>query len=151
MTSLKEQLQADLTTAMKSRDELTTATLRMALTAVTNEEVSGKQSRTLTDDEVMAVLRREIKKRKEAGQAFADAGREESAAREADEAGVLEAYLPSQLTDDELTTLVAEAVASVDTSGPHAMGVVMKTVTPMVAGRADGGRVAAAVRAALAS
>lgn len=86
MTTLKEQLHADLTTAMKSRDELTTATLRMVLTAVTNEEVAGKQARILSDDDVQAVVRREIKKRKEAAQAFGDAGRSEQAQRETEEA-----------------------------------------------------------------
>jgi uncharacterized protein len=149
MTTLKEQLHADLTTAMKSRDELTTATLRMVLTAVTNEEVAGKQARTLSDDDVQVVVRREIKKRKEAATAFADAGRAEQAQRESAEATVLETYLPAQLSDDELARLVEAAAASVDASGPQAMGAVMKAVTPVVAGRADGGRVAAAVRAAL--
>jgi uncharacterized protein len=150
MTTLKEQLHADLTTAMKSRNELTTATLRMVLTAVTNEEVAGKQPRTLSDDEVMAVIRREVKKRREAAQAFGDAGRAAQAERETAELSVLEGYLPAQLSDAELDELVASAVESVDVSGPQAMGAVMKAVTPHVAGRAEGGRVAAAVRSALA-
>jgi len=150
MTTLKEQLHADLTTAMKSRNELTTATLRMVLTAVTNEEVAGKQARTLSDDEVMAVIRREVKKRREAAQAFGDAGRSAQAERETAELSVLEGYLPAQLSDAELDELVASAVKSVDARGPQAMGAVMKAVTPQVAGRAEGGRVAAAVRSALA-
>jgi len=150
MTTLKEQLHADLTTAMKSRNELTTATLRMVLTAVTNEEVAGKQARTLSDDEVMAVIRREVKKRREAAQAFGDAGRAAQAERETAELSVLEGYLPAQLSDSELDELVASAVRSVDAKGPQAMGSVMKAVTPQVAGRAEGGRVAAAVRSALA-
>jgi uncharacterized protein YqeY len=148
---LKARLQADLTAAIKSRDELATATLRMALTAVTNEEVAGKQVRVLSDDEVLAVLRRELKKRTEAAQAFADGGRAESAQRERDEADVLQGYLPAQLDDAELGRLVAEAVASVGATSPREMGPVMKAVQPMVAGRADGGRVAAAVKAALAA
>ena len=146
---LKVRLQADLTAAMKSRDELATATLRMALTAVTNEEVAGKQARELSDDEVQAVLRRELKKRTEAAQAFADGGRAESAQRERDEADVLQRYLPAQLDDAELGRLVAAAVASVGATSPREMGSVMKAIQPMVAGRADGGRVAAAVKAAL--
>jgi len=135
---------------MKARDELTTATLRMLLTAVTNEEVAGKQARTLSDDDVLAVVRREAKKRKEAAQAFGDAGRTAQAERETAELSVLEGYLPAQLSDEALAELVDGAVASVDASGPQAMGAVMKVVTPLVAGRAEGGRVAAAVRVALA-
>ena len=147
--SLKTSLQQDLTTAMKQRDELTTATLRMALTAVTNEEVSGKQARELSDDEVLGVLRRELKKRREAADAYDQAGRTESAERERAEAEVLQRYLPAQLSDDELAELAAAAVAEVGASGPGDLGRVMKVVQPRVAGRADGGRVAAAVRAAL--
>ena len=147
--SLKTSMQQDLTTAMKQRDELTTATLRMALTAVTNEEVSGKQARELSDDEVLGVLRRELKKRREAADAYDQAGRTESAERERAEAEVLQRYLPAQLSDDELAELAAAAVAEVGASGPGDLGRVMKVVQPRVAGRADGGRVAAAVRAAL--
>jgi|SRR5579875_3919137 len=148
--SLKEQLHDDLVTAMKARDELRTATLRMALTAVTNEEVAGKQARALSDDEVVKVLAREAKKRREAATAFADAGRAEQAERERAEEGVLEAYLPAQLSDDELASLVAETLAELGVSGPQAMGQVMKAVQPKVAGRAEGGRVAGEVRRQLA-
>jgi len=151
MTSLKDQLHADLTTSMKARDELRTATLRMTLSAVTNEEVAGKQARELSDDDVRAVIRREIKKRREAAQAFADAGRDESAEREAAEAELLQAYLPTQMSDDDLTTLVAAAVAEVGAAGPQGIGPVMKIVQPAVAGRADGGRVAAEVKRQLAA
>ena len=108
--TLKEQLHTDMTTAMKARDEVRLATLRMALTAVTNEEVAGKQSRELSDDEVLKVLARELKKRKEAAAAFSDAGQPDRAAAEMSEASVLDAYLPAQLTDDELTALVTAAV-----------------------------------------
>ncbi len=149
MADLKERLRADLTGAMKSRDELRTATLRMVLTAVSAEEVSGTEARELTDDEVQAVLRREAKKRREAAEAFRSGGAEDRAARELAEEQVLAAYLPAQLSDDELAVLVAEAVASSGASGPGGMGAVMKAVGPRVAGRAEGGRVAAAVRAAL--
>ncbi|MDQ1706594.1 MAG: uncharacterized protein QOF18_2960 [Frankiaceae bacterium] len=144
--ALKEQLQADLTAAMKARDELRAATIRMALTAVTTEEVAGKQARTLTDDEVVAVLGREAKKRREAAEAFDGAGRVELADRERAEGVVLAGYLPAQLTDDEVGELVRAAIAESGAAGPQAMGQVMKVVQPQVAGRADGGRVAAEVR-----
>ncbi len=144
--SLKEQLHTDMTTAMKARDEVRLATLRMALTAVTNEEVAGKQSRELSDDDVLKVLARELKKRKEAAAAFNDAGQPDRAAAEMSEASVLEAYLPAQLTDDELTAVVTAAVGESGASGPQGMGAVMKLVQPKIAGRADGGRVAAEVK-----
>lgn len=149
MTELKERLRADLTAAMKSRDELVTATLRMALTAVGNEEVAGKQARELSDAEVVQVLTREAKKRREAAEAFQTGNRPEQAARELAEGEVLAAYLPKQLTDDELTTLVAEAIAETGAEGPKGMGLVMKALNPKIAGRAEGGRVAAAVKSAL--
>lgn len=152
MTALKARLQADLTTAMKARDTLTSSTLRMALTAVTNEEVSGKQARELSDDEVLTVLGREAKKRKEAAQAYTEAGRPELAAKEVDELGVLEAYLPEALDEDDVLAIVAAAVAQVQAEGQTggaAMGAVMKLVQPQVKGRADGGFVAQAVKGAL--
>ena len=151
MATLKEQLQSDLTTAMKARDELSAATLRMALTAVTNEEVAGKEQRRLGDEEVLGVLRREAKKRREAAEAYGDAGRPELAERERAELGVLERYLPAQLSDEELAALVGQAVEETGAEGPAAMGRVMKAVTPKVAGRAEGGRVAAEVRRQLAA
>lgn len=150
MGAFKDRLQSDLTAAMKARDELTTATLRMVLTSVGNEQVAGKTARELTDDQVLQIVGREAKKRREAATAFADGGRPESAERELAEERVLTAYLPAQLSDDELASLVREAVRESGASGPQAMGTVMKTVGPRVAGRAEGGRVAAAVRAALA-
>ncbi|GGQ09578.1 uncharacterized protein YqeY [Actinomadura coerulea] len=149
--TLKEKLETDLSSAMKARDELRTRTLRMALTAVKNEEVAGKQSRTLSDDDVVKVLTREAKKRREAATAFGDAGREEQAQAERDEGEVLERYLPAQLSDEELTALVADAIAETGASGPRAMGQVMKSVNPKVAGRAEGGRVAAEVKRQLAT
>jgi uncharacterized protein YqeY len=150
MADLKDRLHADLTASMKARDELTTATLRMVLTAIGNEEVAGKAARRLSDDEVLKVVTREAKKRREAAEAFTSGGRPDRAERELAEGAVLEAYLPVQLTDDELTALVREAVTESGASGPQAMGAVMKVIGPKVAGRAEGGRVAAAVRAALA-
>jgi uncharacterized protein YqeY len=149
MGALKDRLHADLTSSMRARDELTTATLRMVLTAVGNEEVAGKAARELSDDEVLKVIVREAKKRREAAEAFTSGGRPDRAERELAEGTVLEAYLPVQLSDEELTALVQEAVARSGASGPQAMGAVMKLVNPQVAGRAEGGRVAAAVRAAL--
>ncbi|MEI4272487.1 GatB/YqeY domain-containing protein [Klenkia sp. LSe6-5] len=147
---LKQKLRDDLTTAMKARDELTTATLRMVLAAVTAEEVAGKEARELTDDEVQAVLRREAKKRREAAEAFAGAGRTEQAEREQAEGDVVAAYLPQQLSDADLTALVAEVVAATGASGLGDMGKVMGRATKEVAGRAEGGRVAAEVRRQLA-
>lgn len=148
--ALKDRLQADLTAAMKGRDELATATLRMVLTAVGTEQVAGKAARTLSDDDVLAVLRREAKKRREAATAFADGGRPDRAERELAEERVLAGYLPAQLSDDDLAALVRDTVAETGANGQQAMGTVMKAVGPKVAGRADGGRVAAAVRSALA-
>ena len=151
MGELKDRLKHDLTTSMKVRDELRTATLRMVLTAIGNEEVAGKAARTLTEDEELKVLAREAKKRREAAEAFRSGGATERAERELAEEEVLATYLPAQLSDDDLSALVAEAVAESGASGPSAMGAVMKVVGPKVAGRAEGGRVAAAVRAALSS
>lgn len=148
--TLKEKLETDLSSAMKARDEVRTRTLRMALTAVRNEEVAGKKSRELSDDEVVKVLGREAKKRREAATAFGDAGREAQAQAERDEGAVLEEYLPAQLSDEELTALVADAIAQTGASGPRAMGQVMKAVNPKIAGRAEGGRVAAEVKRQLA-
>ena len=149
MSELKDRLQADLTTAMKARDELRTATLRMALTAVKTEEVSGGAARELADDEVLKVLAREAKKRRESATAYTDAGRAELAEREDAERVVLEEYLPSQLSDEELAALVAAAVAEAGATSPQQMGAVMKLVTSPVSVRAEGGRVAAAVKKAL--
>src|SRR4051794_31533341 len=137
MGSLKDQLQSDLTTAMKAQDELTRATLRMVLTAIGNEEVAGKEARALTDDEELKVVAREGKKRREAAEAFHAGGAEERAQRELAEEAVIARYLPSQLSDEELTALVAAAVAETGASGPQAMGSVMKVVNPKVAGRAE--------------
>ncbi|GAB2822636.1 GatB/YqeY domain-containing protein [Actinocorallia aurea] len=148
---LKEQLEADLTTALKAHDEVRKRTLRMVLAAVTNEEKAGKSERTLSDDEIVKVLAKELKKRKEAAEAFANGGRAEQAQAERDESAVLEEYLPKQLSDDEIAALVREAITESGAEGPRAMGAVMKVVNPKVAGRADGGRVAAEVKRQLAS
>ena len=146
MPGLKDRLRTDLTTAMKGRDELSTATLRMVLSAVSAEEVAGKEARQLSDDDVMAVLRREAKKRREAAEAFASAGRAEQAERERAEEGVIATYLPAQLADADLAAIVADVVTSTGASGMKDMGKVMGAVQGTVAGRAEGGRVAAEVR-----
>jgi uncharacterized protein YqeY len=148
--ALKEQLRADMVASMKSRDELRLSTLRMVLSAITNEEVAGKTARELSDDEVLKVLAREAKKRREAAEAFDGAGRKELADRERAEGVVLDEYLPAQLGDDELVAIVTAAIAASGAAGPQAMGQVMKVVQPQVAGRAEGGRIAAEVRRQLA-
>lgn len=148
MSTLKATLQANLTTAMKARDELSAATLRMALTAITNEEVSGKSARELSDDEVVTVLGREAKKRREAAEAFDLAGHPDRADRERAELGVLTVYLPQQMSESEIRAIVDAAVAEVG-AGPQNLGAVMKIVQPQVKGKADGGQVAALARAAL--
>jgi uncharacterized protein len=147
---LKARLRTDLNAAMRARDEVRKSTIRMALSAITNEEVSGT-AHELSDEEILKVLTREAKKRREAAEAFESAGRPEQAAAERAEGDVLAEYLPKQLSDEELTQLVATAIATTGASGASAMGQVMKAVTPQVAGRADGSRVAAEVRRQLAS
>ncbi|HEY9441097.1 MAG TPA: GatB/YqeY domain-containing protein [Streptomyces sp.] len=153
MTTLKSKLKEDLTTAMKARDELTTSTLRLTLTAITREEVSGDTPRELSDDEVRKVIAKEAKKRREAAEAFAKGGRTEQAEREKAEGRVLDGYLPQQLSDDELDVIVTQAVEEAKAAGaegPRAMGAVMKIVSPKVAGLAEGGRVAGLVKKHLA-
>ncbi|MGW6769287.1 GatB/YqeY domain-containing protein [Streptomyces sp. NPDC055037] len=154
MTSLKSKLKEDLTEAIRARDELRSATLRLTLSAITKEEVSGTSARELSDDEVQKVIAKEAKKRREAAEAFAQGGRPEQAEREKAEGVLLDAYLPKQLTDEELATIVAQAVEEAKgagAEGPRAMGAVMKIVNPKVAGRAEGGRVAALVKSSLAT
>jgi uncharacterized protein len=146
MGTLKDRLNDDLHTAMKARDELTTATLRMALSSVRNAEVAGSAARDLSDDEVLAVLTKESKKRREAATAFADAGRAEQAAKERAEGEILERYLPRQLGDAEIAELVAGALSAGGFTGKGQMGPAMKAAQAAVAGRAEGGRVAAEVR-----
>ena len=151
MAELKARLRADLTTAMKARDSLTTGVLRMTLAAVGTEEVAGTEARELSDDEVMRVLNREVRKRKEAAEAFSGAGRPEQAAGELAEADVIAAYLPAQLDDAELTQIVDRAVAKVteqlgEKPGQRQMGQVMKLANAEIAGRAEGARVAGLVK-----
>ena len=149
MNELKERLRTDLNAAMRARDQVRLRTLRMALTSITNEEVSGDSARELSDDEITKVLTREAKKRREAADAFESAGRPDQAAAERAEGDVLARYLPAQLTDEELAQLVTAAIDQTGASGMTDMGKVMKVLTPQVAGRAEGARVAAEVRAKL--
>ena len=151
MAELKEKLRADLNAAMRARDQVRMRTLRMALTSITNEEVAGASARDLSDDEIVKVLTREVRKRREAAEAFGAAGRDEQAAAERAEGEVLADYLPAQLSDDELAALVSAVISETGASGMQAMGQVMKTLTPRIAGRAEGARVAAEVRRRLAA
>jgi uncharacterized protein YqeY len=148
VSELKDRLRTDLTASMKARDELRSSTLRMVLTAITNAEVAGKQSRELSDEDVVTVLGSESKKRREAAQAFEEAGRVDSAATERAEAAVIADYLPEQLTEEEVSTLVSAVITELGVAddGQRAMGRVMRALQPQVKGRADGGVVAAEVR-----
>ena len=146
MSELKDRLRADLTGAIRARDEVTTATLRMALAAISTEEVAGSSARQLSDDEVLKVLARESKKRREAADAFGSAGRAELAERERAEGSVLERYLPAQLSDAEVGELVAAAIAETGASGMQQMGAVMRVAQQKAAGRADGKRLSTEVR-----
>ena len=148
MSELKDRLRADLTTAMKARDQLRTGTLRMVLTAITNAEVGGKEARELSDDDVIGVLTSEAKKRREAAEAFDDGNRPELAAKERDESAILAEYLPDQLGEDEVRDIVTAAIESTGSAGAgmKAMGAVMGVVQPQVKGRADGKAVAAEVK-----
>ncbi|KNX39105.1 GatB/YqeY domain-containing protein [Luteipulveratus halotolerans] len=149
MTDLKATLRSDLTDAIKARDQLRSGTIRMTLAAIGNAEVAGKEAKELTDDEVLQVITKEAKKRRESAEAYDGAGRPELAETERAELAVLETYLPKQLTDEQLDALAAEAVAETGASGMAQMGQVMKVVQPKVQGQAEGGRVAAAVKRAL--
>jgi len=151
VSELKDRLQSDLTTAIRGRDEVATATLRMALAAITTEEVAGSDARELSDDEVLKVLARESKKRREAAEAFGSAGRAELAERERAEGTVLERYLPTQLSDAEVADLVAAAIAETGASGMQQMGAVMRVAQQKAAGRADGKRLSTEVRRQLGS
>ena len=147
--SIKEQLKKDLTEAIRGRDEITSGTIRMVLTAITNEEVAGKEARVLSDEEVITVLSREGKKRREAAEAFENAGRADKAALEKSEGEVIAKYLPAQLSEADIAAIIADAIASTRAQGPGDMGKVMGAVKPKIAGKADGGLVSALVKAAL--
>ncbi len=146
---LKETLKADLTEAIRSSDKVVSGTIRMVLTAITNEEVSGKEARVLSDDEIITVLSREAKKRREAAEEFAKAGRTDKAADEKAEGEVIAKYLPAQLSEDDIKNLIAAAVASTGAAGPGDMGKVMGAIKSQIAGKADGALVSSLVKAAL--
>ena len=148
--SLKEKLQNDLTDAMRARDEIRSSTIRMILTSIKNEEVSGKEARELNDAELITVLSREAKKRREAAEAFDQAGAKDRANQERAEGVVIAEYLPKQLSEEEIKTLIAAAMAETGANSPAQMGLVMKWLQPKIAGRADGGLVSSLVKAALA-
>jgi uncharacterized protein YqeY len=147
---LKETLKSDLTEAIRSSDKVVSGTIRMVLTAITNEEVSGKEARVLTEDEIITLLSREGKKRREAADEFAKAGRTDKAAEEKAEGEVIAKYLPAQLSEDDVKKLIAAAVASTGAAGPADMGKVMGAIKPQIAGKADGALVSSLVKAALA-
>ncbi|MEP7090601.1 MAG: GatB/YqeY domain-containing protein [Nocardioidaceae bacterium] len=148
MSDLKDRLRTDLTASMKARDALRSSTLRMLLSSITTAEVAGKAQRELSDDDVVGVLSTEAKKRREAADAYADAGRADSAAKERAEAAIIGDYLPAQLDESEIRDLVTSTVAALGVAGDgmRAMGKVMGALAPQVKGRADGGLVAAEVR-----
>ncbi|HET9827785.1 MAG TPA: GatB/YqeY domain-containing protein [Nocardioidaceae bacterium] len=152
MSQLKDRLRTDLTASMKARERLRSSTLRMLLTAVTNAEVAGKSQRELSDEDLVAVLSTEAKRRREAAAAYDKAGRADSAAKERAESDIIAGYLPEQLGEDELVALVSSTIASLGVAdeGMRAMGRVMGTLQPQVQGRADGSAVAAEVRRQLA-
>jgi len=147
---LKEKLQADLTDSIRARDEVKSGTVRMLLTAITNEEVAGKAAKVLTDAEITTVLARESKKRREAVDAYTEAKREDLANKEKAEGVIIAQYLPAQLSEAEIKKLIAEAIAETKASGPAGMGLVMKVLQPKIAGKADGSLVSGLVKAALA-
>ena len=146
---LKEKLQADLTEAIRGRDEVKSGTIRMLLSAITNEEVAGKAAKVLTDAEIITVLSRETKKRREAVEAFTAAKRDDLANKEKAEAAVIAQYLPEQLSEEVIKKMIAEAIAETNAAGPAGMGLVMKVLQPKIAGKADGGVVSGLVKAAL--
>ena len=152
MTTLKDRIKADLTEAMKAHDDVTRDTLRMVLSAISNVEVAGDEAIVLTDEQVFVVLRSEAKKRTEAAQIYADAGRTEAAAKERSECAVIERYLPAAIAPEALAALIAEEVAKASAAGAtggKAMGMVVKAVRERVGDGADGAAIAAAVKAAL--
>jgi uncharacterized protein len=147
---LKEKLQADLTEAIRSRNEVVSGTVRMLLAAITNEEVAGKAAKVLTDAEIITVLSREAKKRREAVEAYTQAKRDDLASKEKAEAAVIANYLPEQLSEDEIKKLIQAAITETGAAGAAGMGLVMKVLQPKIAGKADGGVVSGLVKAALA-
>lgn len=150
MNELKTQLETDMRAALKAQDKVTLGTLRMVLAAVKNEEVAGRAPRELDDTDVVKVLVKQAKQRREAAEAFRAGGRADAADAELAEEAVIKRYLPTELTEAEVTQLVRDAIAEGGFAGPKDMGKVMKAVGPKTAGRADGKVVAGIVKAELA-
>ena len=148
--SLKEKLQTDLTSSMRNRDEVRSSTIRMILTSIKNEEVSGKEVRELNESELITVLSREAKKRREAAEAFDQAGARDRAETERAEGAIIAEYLPKQLTEDEVKELIESAIKETGANSPAQMGLVMKNLQPKIAGKADGALVSSSVKASLA-
>jgi uncharacterized protein YqeY len=148
--SLKEKLQTDLTSSMRNRDEVRSGTIRMILTSIKNEEVSGKEVRELNESELITVLSREAKKRREAAEAFDQAGAKDRAETERAEGAIIAEYLPKQLTEDGVKELIESAIKETGANSPTQMGLVMKNLQPKIAGKADGAFVSSLVKAALA-
>jgi uncharacterized protein YqeY len=146
---LKEKLQSDLTDAIRAKYAVKSGTIRMLLAAITNEEVAGKAAKVLSDAEVITVLSREAKKRREAVEAYTNAKRDDLANKEKDEAAIITLYLPEQLSEADIKKLISEAIAQTNAVGPAGMGLVMKVLQPKIAGKADGGLVSSLVKAAL--
>ena len=152
MTTLKDRIKFDITEAMKAREEAKLSTLRMVLSALQNAEVAGDEAIVLTDDQAIAVLRSEAKKRAESAQIYADAGRTDAATKERSEQAIIEAYLPAAMSDEDVAKIVAEEVANAAAAGAtggKAMGAVVKAVRERVGASADGGKIAALVKSAL--
>ena len=149
MSTLKDKLQSDLNAAIKSRNTVVAETIRMVLTAITNEEVAGKEKKELSDAEIITVLTREAKKRREAAEAFEQAGAADRAANEKAEGVIIAEYLPAQLSESEIKEMIVAAIKETGATGPQQMGLVMKSIQPKIAGRADGGTVSSLVKAAL--
>ena len=148
--SLKEKLQTDLTSSMRNRDEVRSSTIRMILTSIKNEEVSGKEVRELNETDLITVLSREAKKRREAAEAFDQAGAKDRAETERAEGAIIAEYLPKQLTEDEVKELIESAIKETGANSPAQMGLVMKNLQPKIAGKADGALVSSLVKAVLA-
>lgn len=148
MSALKDQLRSDLTVSMKARDQLRSSTLRMVLTAISTAEVAGKEAKELGDDEVLTILGSEVKKRREAAEAFTQGNRPELAEKEMAEAEILSTYLPAQMSADEIAAIVTAAIEQTGAAseGMKAMGKVMGVVSAQTKGKADGGAVAAEVK-----
>ncbi|GDX26956.1 hypothetical protein LBMAG12_13300 [Actinomycetes bacterium] len=151
-SGLKSRIQADISEALRSGDELLKSTLRMALAAIMNAEVAGAQATVLTDDQIINLLRSEVKKRAESAEIYAAAGRTELATKETQEMAIIELYLPAAMDAAALASIVAQEVANAAANGqegPRAMGAVIKAVKERVGAQADGSAIAAAVKSAL--